>query len=281
VREPGYNREGKQKPAKQESMNMRFLNSEGFGGTAGVPRSTSLLCSLRSALSQTESKELTYQRLTQITGQPRSTLFRWMHGESEPSPETLLLLMERLDASQRHQILDRHCRIFPSLHHPWLSHDLAALGNLRAVLSKNSGLTLVCGPEMQVTFLMSAIGHSLQSRPGLRKVGGVDSHVANWFVPVAGVAYPANPLDPASFRNQVLPLLKEAAPRSTLLINSGSHPLNHRIQVLKTAEKAHIILAQTVSAYREGNERLPTIHKVVVSRCPTHPQWIDLQVGLA
>ncbi len=273
--------EGRQKAAKQESMNMRFLNSEGFGASAGVPRCTNLLCSLRSALSQTESKELTYQRLTQITGQPRSTLFRWMNGESEPSPETLLLLMERLEASQRHQILDRHCRIFPSLHHPWLNHDLAALGNLRAVLSKKSGLTLVCGPEMQVTFLMSAIGHSLQSRPGLRKVAGADSHVPDWFVPVAGLAYPATPLDPASFRNQVLPLLKEAAPRSTLLINAGSHPLNHRIQVLKTAEKAHLILAQTVSAYREGNGRLPTTHEVIVSRCPTHPQWIDLQVGLA
>ncbi len=51
-------------------MNMRFLNSEGFGASAGVPRSTNLLCSLRSALSQTESKVLTYERLTQITGQP-------------------------------------------------------------------------------------------------------------------------------------------------------------------------------------------------------------------
>lgn len=76
----------------------------------------------------------------------------------------MLRLSERLPASERHRILDKHCRVYPSLADPRLAHDPVAVGHLQSLASLRAGLTVFLGAETPATFVLTAVAHSLQSQ---------------------------------------------------------------------------------------------------------------------
>jgi hypothetical protein len=163
---------------------------------ARLQRGTLLLRRLRAALDGISGRSLTYEDLSELTGEGKSTLGNWINGEGQPSPEVLLRMMEMLPRSTRDQILSDpdFCRCHPTLEHPRLSHDRVTVSFLKTIISKREGITLVQGErEILTTFVITALGHSCRilSTTG-REILGLDSHAPDWFVPVPGVTYIEN-----------------------------------------------------------------------------------------
>ncbi len=241
-----------------------------------MPRSTLLLRSLRSALAAAEMDvTLGYDRLAAITARPRSSLCRWLHGEAEPAAETLLLLLERLAPAQRHQLLDGFCRVYPTLEHPQLSHDPTALAHLRHRLAEPTGLTLIRGEETLVTFLLTAIAHSLSGQPAAspqRAVIGVDRHRPDWFVPAAGVAYVPDPAAALAALIQRATISNGAV----ILVNTGVAGTERFADWRKLAAHHHVLLADAGRSRALPDSKTGCRRIEVTPR--TQPDRIQLQM---
>jgi hypothetical protein len=99
--------------------------------------------------------------------------------------------LERLSPAQRHAYVDSHCRVFPSLEHPFLAHAPTQTGKLGLLLHQERGLTLVTGgTEFTRAFLFTALGHSYRRTGGRRQAAaGIDLHPSASLVPVESLIY--------------------------------------------------------------------------------------------
>jgi len=134
---------------------------------------------------------VSYGMLERYSGRAYNTLEGWTVGTGAHQIEGLLRLLARLPAAQRHQLIDAACPCFPSLAHPFLARDRLLAAHLDTLLDQPKGTTLVIGESDYLTsFVGTALGHSFtlgKAKDG--SIAGLDSHVANWFIPVPGVSY--------------------------------------------------------------------------------------------
>ena len=121
-------------------------------------RITRLLSDLKASLGQAEGQLLTYEDWAQIAGRPANTIFSWCAGGAAHQLEVLLASMERLTREERHRLIDRACRDYPTLGHPMLAHDFVACSRLTKLLRQPSGLSFIQGePEHMRTFVLTAL----------------------------------------------------------------------------------------------------------------------------
>jgi hypothetical protein len=218
---------------------------------AGLQRGTLLLRRLRAAIDGVSGHTQTYAELSDLTGESKSTLGRWLDGDGQPSPETLLRMQEVLPTSLRNQILDEPAfrRCYPTLEHPRISHDSVKLSQLKTILSRPTGLTLVDGEgERLITFLITALGHSCQFlSTERRKVLGLDSHAPDWFVPVPGVTYLDNILQTQKLRQEFAKAWPQiTSSKGALVILNGPWAQLPGIneKALALAQNCHIVITQ-------------------------------------
>lgn len=223
---------------------------------AGLSRTTILLRKLRAAAEVTMGRTLTYDELSDYTGEPRSTLGRWFNGDGGPSPEIILRLLELIPEKARHDLMDKppFCRVYPRIDHPSISHDPVATSILNTIALKSTGLTLVQGDtDSTATFVATAIGHSSRIVGGscTRQIMGLDVHKPDWFVPIPEVHYLRNLPHPKEVEKELevlLPRIKKSH-GAVVLLNGLFNPLNNVPQsVVQMATQSHMVLAAKLPA---------------------------------
>jgi hypothetical protein len=238
----------------------------------------------------TAGHSLIYDELAILTNEPRSTLGRWFNGDGEPSSECLLRLLELSSESRRREIMDKppFCRVYPRLEHPWLAHDPATLSHLRTIVSTSTGITLIRGDdESRVTFLITALGHAARDLPNLgRKVGGLDIHEPDWFVPVPEITYLNNQLHPSQIREELDRLRpKIISSKGSFLILNGtfSHLSASQSEIFQDiARHSHVAIALRPCAKDQPAALgfVPT-HVVTVTVNKIHPERLVLDIQAA
>jgi hypothetical protein len=253
-----------------------------------VGRVTRLLRRLRAAVEGAAGRSLTYEELAEITGTPKSTLGNWFIGDGNPDVEILLRLLELVPPGQRHQILDELpiCRVYPTLNHPFLTHDLAAVSHCKKILLKDRGVTLVEGnKESLVSFVATALGHSFGLIAGARsRLAGIDVHTPDWFVPVRGITYLNDPLRTSDLSAEVerlWPTLLQKGIR--FIVISGLYPRlpGYYQRALSLARECHVLIANK----RARSEILPSskafgpVHLLTLGQERLLPERIVVEVS--
>lgn len=185
------------------------MNEIDAAGTANLQtnttRVTRLLRRLLSALRDRDGRTPTYRDLEEWTGVPDATLKDWFTNKGRPTAEFLLQMMERVAGSLRQQLTNDACRIWPILDHPRLKCDLTIISQLKTCVCMRNALIVIQGAtDESRTFLISALANTflaVTERP--RRVKGIDIHDPDWFVPVPGVTYLHNLIQPASMQEAV------------------------------------------------------------------------------
>jgi hypothetical protein len=248
-------------------------------------RITKLLLDLKASLGQAEGQSLSYDEWAQIAGRPANTIASWCAGGAAHQLEVLLASMERLTAEERHRLIDRACRDYPTLRHPKLAHDFVACSHLATLLRQPSGLTFIQGaPEHMRTFLMNALGNSATS-PDLKKaaVAGVDIHQPDQFVPVIGLTYLGNLLRAGEIEQQfkrLWPTVRATRARLVLLNDIWQRVPALQPEIMDLARTSHVIVADAL-ALKPGalTSRVPTpVHLVTVSPAREQPAWIRVEL---
>ena len=193
----GYSRNGRmQSAAKHETMHKHGSNSGAVGSeliTAPAYPFTAreLFGNLRGLLSEARREPMSYDRLAKIVGKSKSTTHHWFELFAHPHVLAFMCLLERLSPAQRHDYIEAHCRIFPTLNHPILANSPKEVAKLLLLLNQSAGLTIVTGGrESSRTFVLTALGHTQRGSVGSRqRVAGLDLHRPRNFVPVESVTY--------------------------------------------------------------------------------------------
>ncbi len=193
--------------------------------------------------------------------------------------------MERLTEGERHQLIDRSCRDYPTLAHPKLAHDFVACSRLATLLRQPSGLTFIQGgPEHMRTFLLTAFGHSSVSAE-LKQlvVAGVDIHRPDEFVPVLGLIYLDNPLSAREIERQVKQLwpIVRATGSPLVLLNDILRrvPALHQ-EILDLSRTSHVMVADALfptSGDLISHGPIPS-HLVTVAPARERTEWIRVEV---
>jgi hypothetical protein len=199
-----------------------------------LSRSTLLFRALRSAVEASESGAyFSYKRLGEITSAPKSTLCRWLHGESEPSAEALLCLFERLDVQRRAELLNEICRICPKLESPYVPNP-NIISHLMSTLSE-PGLTVVTGQGPAVVIFLTAVANTFHIRG--REVIGLETQAPTWFSPAQGVIY--------SDSFDSLESVVNRAPRArgaVIIFNTQFICPKMGASLIKAAQRNHVLL---------------------------------------
>lgn len=283
------------KRAKHECMNMSSSGNKdpGFADKtrtgAGLPRATKLLRKLRAAAEVSFGRSLTYDELSDYTGEARSTLGRWFNGDGDPSPEILLRLLELTSEKNRHEIMDKppFCRVHPRIDHPYLEQDSVATSILGDIVSNLTGLTLVQGDtDASATFVATAIAHSARMMgTHSQEVVGLDIHKPDWFVPIPGVQYLNALLPPAAILKQFDLLWTRfvTSRGAILLLNGVFHPVAAAPQkVFQLARQSHLVIASKVPARGTPAHPLPGSATVITVTTAKHvPDRFTLEARIA
>src|SRR5689334_18551585 len=82
---------------------------------AGLTRANLLFRRLHLAVQEARGSSLTYEDLSRLTDEPKSTLSRWLNGEAQPSSEALLRLLELIPDHLHREIMEMppFRRLFP------------------------------------------------------------------------------------------------------------------------------------------------------------------------
>jgi hypothetical protein len=240
---------------------------------------------LKGSLGQAEGQSLSYEDWAQIAGRPANTIASWCAGGAAHQLEVLLASLERLTQEERHRLIDRACRDYPTLRHPRLAHDFVACSHLATLLRQPSGLTFIQGaPEHMRTFLVNALGNSASS-PDLKKaaVAGVDMHQPDLFVPVIGLTYLGNLLRAGDIEREfkrVWPAV--CAAKAWLILLNGVWPQVPALQseILDSARKSHVVIADALTLNPAGlKSRVSTpVHMVTVSPSRERPDWLRVEI---
>lgn len=211
---------------------------------------------------------LSYDRLARMGDLPKSTAHAWFEYFDPPQLAAVMKWLERLPEDSRHQLVDAHCRSYPTLAHSALAHAPAKVSQMRDLLEKPAGLTLITGgTDATRSFILTALGHAASTVP---QVTGIDLHVPNRFVPVAGITYlgpNANPHLIASAVATAWPKLQKSKFRFFLGNQLWSQVPSIRAQLLDLTTSAHVMLAGDHLPQIKDLKRQvhTTIHVITVS----------------
>jgi hypothetical protein len=180
---------------------MKKKNSSNTGKVTSVyhpERVRSLMRAIKENLEASQGRPILYEELAQYAGQAISSVFDKLQKTHQPQVEALVGWLERLPEATRTQLMNSHCRSYPTLEHPRVAHDPAQVSRLKTLLTQGSGFTIIKGGNDSLrTFVVSALCHSKSILQAERRVAwGLDIHQPDWFVPVEGVIYLNNLLDP-------------------------------------------------------------------------------------
>ena len=234
-------------------------------------RATLMFRILRSSLESVIGRPLCLEELSEITGEPKSTLSDWLGGSGQPSVEAVISLIERLPLALRHQVLDLVpvSRCHPVLEHPRISHDQIALSSLKSLLRKPSGVTLVQGErEELVTFVVTAIGHSFWNLNGAREtVTGIDVHFPDWFVEVPGVLYLENLQRLEAIALELEAIWDAITDGSGLIVLNGVWPQIPQLldQIRGLGKERHVVIGCTCKLPKERVEIPGPAHLITAS----------------
>ncbi len=228
---------------------MPIAYGEGLIRTPGYPfAARDLFEDLRRRLAAQLGEELSFERLGQLIGKSKSTVHHWFTIASQPQVLAYMCLLERLSSSERNAFVEAHCRVLPSLHHPWLAHAPAKVEKLLKLLRQRNGLTLICGAVSNRTFLVTALGHAYRGAASqLRGASGIDLHRPARIVPVESVNYIDGTANPALIKELTSRLwLKVATASSGLVICNGvwSAAPDLRQGILQCSKRSHVLLAE-------------------------------------
>ena len=209
-----------------------------------------LLAALRTKLAEAEhANSMSFDRLAEIAGKSKSTTYHWLELSRQPQVIAFLCWLERLSPAQRHAYIDAHCRVFPSLEHPFLAHAPTQTGKLRQLLRQERGLTLLTGgTESNRGFLVTALGHSYRRTEGSRRAAaGIDLLPSASLVPVESLIYLNGTADSALIRQIALKVWPRILTSSAdLLIFHGlwSSVPELRADIARCARHKHVVLAE-------------------------------------
>jgi hypothetical protein len=209
-----------------------------------------IMAALRARLAgAAQTGSMSFDRLARLVGKSKSSTHHWFQVSPPAGIVALFCWLERLSPAERHVFVDAHCRVFPSLEHPWLAHASAQIVQLEKLLRQERGLTLVSGgTESARAFVVTAMGHAHRRLGGKRQgPAGIDLHPSVGFVPVESLVY----LDYAADSDRVRQLVLEIWPRiltssAGLLIFNGlwSRVPEIRGDLLRCARHKHVVLAE-------------------------------------
>ena len=243
-----------------------------------------LLLNLKASLSQAAGQSLSFDDWGHISARPANTLANWCAGGAAHQLEVLLASLERLTTEERHRLIDRACREYPTLRHPRLIHDPVACSQLATLLRQTSGLTLIRGPEHLRTFLLTALGHSagtLELKSVI--VAGVDAHQPDHFVPVSGVIYLGNLLRGAEIErqcNRLWPALRATKAQLVIFNDIWRWVPALQPEILALAQTAHVVVADALAptpTHLASRVQAPA-YVVAVSPAREKPEWVRVEI---
>jgi hypothetical protein len=167
----------------------------------------------------------------------------------------------------------RYFRTCPTLEHARLSHDPVAVSRIQSILREGRGTTLVHGDQDHVvTFVGTALGHSLlRLRSKACRIRGLDSHPADWFVPVPGVAYLQNGVRPQEVQQAAKRIIGEIRPgQAAMVLLNGLGP------ELEEVEESVSTLARTSLVVLGEVTRLEAPPRIRSDALPFH--WVRVRL---
>jgi hypothetical protein len=212
---------------------------------------------------------LTQKQFAGLSGMPKSTANDWYHSELAPQIRYFLCALERLPEVSRTTLLREFCRECPRLEHPRLGQAPEVIALLKTVLAQPAGLTLIQGDSDALrTFLITAIGHSAgRVMPG-KRIGGVDLHRPDRFVPVHGVLYMGrgcDSTDRAAVALSISQQIEECSAQLLLLNGVWSALPEVQALILRLAGHRNVILADHFPSLGFAQHRRRNTNLVSVS----------------
>lgn len=260
--------------AKQKGMK-KIDVSDTSSLQTNTTRVTRLLRRLLSALRARDGRTPAYRDLEEWTGVPDATLKDWFTNKGRPTAEFLLQMMERVVGSLRQQLTNDACRIWPILDHPRLKCDLTVISQLKTCVCMHKALVVIQGgTDESRTILISALANTflaLTERP--RRVNGIDIHDPDWFVPVPGVTYLHNLIQPASLEEAVSRLWPFLCMgRNNLVLLNGVFSrlpkFENGIRMLLAHQTVIVADTDPVKILRSGKKEKAPVYLVTVDEEP-------------
>ena len=211
-------------------------------------RGSRLFNVIESALADEYRRKLTLKDLARLSFQSISTIFGWRTESRLDQIETLLFFLERLPESKGWEIIRQSCRTLPTLSHYCISWNETQASTLETLLRDKNGLTIIQSKDSSFGYMATALGHS-NSRLGrdAHPMCGIDHRSTERFVPVDGVLYLENPLEPELFRTAVLtawPSVRRIKGHLVLLTGCLGHMLHLHQELLALTRTCHVVIAE-------------------------------------
>lgn len=197
--------------------------------------------------------------------------------------EFVLSLLERMPRSVRHQLVDRACRIHPTMLHPHLAHDSLTVLRLEGIIRQSSGLTIIRGKEFAKGFVLAAMGNSIRNmRRGQVRVYGLDTQVRPWPLP-RGVTNGAQCRDGAVLKRKIAQL-KHAPDGSLILLSGDWWKLNGLGDEVGHLTVRHNVVATEAPIFGSPIQIRPrpsSVQLLTIARVPESPDWLQIMFSVA
>lgn len=266
------------KRAKPEFTMARNTNDEA-GDERCFPRERirRLLVGLRHALALTEGRPQNFEDLEQLTGRSRETIRSWYEGAPLQQVEFLFSLLERIPPTERQQLIDRACRIHPTILHPILSHDPLAVLRLEKILRQTAGFSLIRGQEFPAAFLFAAIANSIHLvRRGPVCMYGIDTQESPW-ASSRGV-FNTHQCRNGNQLKQIIHQIKSAQDGSVILLGGEWATLSGLGAELRRLSSRCNVIATEPHAVLPNPLRFRPEHTqvITVARVREQPEWLAI-----
>lgn len=231
-------------------------------------RGSKLLNALDAALSELHGRRMFHEEIAAFTGQCTSTIFDWVNGANLRQVESFLRLFERLPRSKRAEILDRICRQMPTIYDDAIGWSAWSVSICEEVLRQKQGFTALCGDQNARDAVFTALAHTVsRTAPCVPAICGLDSRLANHFVPADGINYLGASLSVSTLHDLAMAawpaIVKSKA--SYIMLNGvwAALPELHN-DILKIGKSRHVIVADNLAVNdAQLTERFPKPARVL------------------
>jgi hypothetical protein len=207
-----------------------------------------LFANLRAMLVKEErSDSMTFDRLAQIAGKPKSTVHHWLEISPPSAVIAFLCWLERLPPAQRHLFVDSHCRPLPRLEH--MINSRCTIRKLRELVHLGRGLTIISGgTESTRAALAAALCYDYRRASAKHQsVAGIDLHRPTDFVPAESLLYIDGAIGPDHVQRLVLRVWPKllTSPATVLILHGIWSAVSEvRDAILRCTRKRHVVLAE-------------------------------------
>lgn len=218
-------------------------------GNASHSRAAKLIQACWSAIQLLENRKLDQRTIAGYCSLSDTTLSNWLVGAVDLNQvETLLCLLERIPEPPRSNLLRRMLRLHPSLDSVELAHDPIAVAQLRAIIERPIGFTVISGKrDFPRSFVLNALAqYGTRIGSALGRLTGIDLRSGGVFTPLPGVTYLPNQTERSEIEKYLAACLTD---RANLLIVDGvwARIPGSRRTLLKSAQHKSIIVADEIS----------------------------------